>query len=223
MLHYNSAISVARYLYSTKDRVIRYVRHPSEAHRNIPYVLNFTPGDGTEESFRVFVDADYAGSHDFRSCTGYISFLNGAPVQWSSKIQRLTAQSTTEAELVAMAESLKETLNLKLFLEELGIRRPDDPVPVMEDNSAATTMATSGANHPKAKHYRVRLNFIRENTQPVDGSPPTIHIVQTPTALQLADGLTKTLTKDLFNVFQNAVTGKPLASPSSSAASSGTN
>ena len=83
-------------------------------------------------------------------------------------------------------------------------------------------MATSGANHPKAKHYRVRLNFIRENTQPVDGSPPTIHIVQTPTALQLADGLTKTLTKDLFNVFQNAVTGEPLASPSSSAASSGT-
>ena len=54
--------------------------------------------------------------------------------QWSSKIQRLTAQSTTEAELVAMAEieSLKETLNLKLFLEELGIRRPDVPVPVME-------------------------------------------------------------------------------------------
>lgn len=114
---------------STKDRVIRYVRHPSEAHRNIPYVLNFTPGDGTEESFRVFVDADYAGSHDFRSCTGYISFLNGAPVQWSSKIQRLTAQSTTEAELVAMAESLKETLNLKLSLEELGVRRPDVPVP----------------------------------------------------------------------------------------------
>ena len=107
---------------------------------------------------------------------------------------------------MAMAGSLKETPNLKLFLEELGIRRPDVPVPVMEDNSAAITMATSGANHPKAKHYRVRLNFIRENTQPVDGSPPTIHIVQTPTALQLADGLTKTLTKYLFNVFQTKVT-----------------
>ena len=70
-------------------------------------------------------------------------------------------------------------------------------------------MATSEATHPKAKHYRVRIAFIRENTQSVDGAPPIVKILQTPTDKQLADGFTKTQNKELFKKFQQAVICDP--------------
>ena len=114
---------------------------------------------------------------DVGACnTGYIFYMCGGPISWCSRVQRLCAQSTTEAECVSLAECIKETLYLKLLLEELGIRKPDIPVPIHEDNSAATIIVTSEATHPKAKHYQVRIGFIRENTQSVDGSPPVVKI-----------------------------------------------
>jgi len=206
--HWNAALGVACYLYHTKDKQLRYVRSSDKEQRDIPYVLSFHPG---EDSFRGFADADYAGSHDARSTTGYIFYMCGGPLSWCSRVQRLCAQSTTEAECVSLAECIKETLYLKLLLEELGIRAPDIPVPIHEDNSAATIMATSEATHPKAKHYRVRIGFIRENTQSVDGSPPVVKILQTPTDKQLADGFTKVLNKESFKKFQQSVVCDPFA------------
>ena len=204
--HWDSALSVACYLYHTKDKQLRYVRSTDKEQREIPYVLTFHPG---EDSFRGFADADYAGSHDSRSTTGYIFYMFGGPLSWCSRVQRTVSQSTTEAECQSLAECIKETLYLKLLLEELNIRAPDIPVPIHEDNSAATIMATSEATHPKAKHYRVRIAFIRENTQSVDGAPPIVKILQTPTDKQLADGFTKTQNKELFKKFQQAVICDP--------------
>ena len=54
-------------------------------------------------------------------------------------------------------------------------------------------------------------SFVRDNCRPLEeGLTPTVTVIQTPTNLQLADGLTKALTKDLFKVFQDAVTARPL-------------
>ena len=121
-----------------------------------------------------------------------------------------TTVCTGESEIISLAEAIKETINLKLLLEELELRPPDSPVPIHEDNSAATIMSTNEGCHPKAKHYRVRLAFIRENTLSRDGAPPVVTIHQTPTLSQLADGFTKSLTKDLFRTFQNAVLSPPI-------------
>ena len=206
-LHWDAAIGTARFLYHTKNKQLRYVRSGDGDQRDIPYVLSFHPG---EDSFRVFADADYAGSHDSRSTTGYVVYMAGAPISWASRTQRLVAQSTTESEIISLAEAIKETINLKLLLEELELRPPDSPVPIHEDNSAATIMSTNEGCHPKAKHYRVRLAFIRENTLSRDGAPPVVTIHQTPTLSQLADGFTKSLTKDLFRTFQNAVLSPPI-------------
>ena len=105
---------------------------------------------------------------------------------------------------------IKETINLKLLLEELELRPPDSPVPIHEDDAAATIMSTNESCHPKAKHYRVRLAFIRENALNQDGIPPVVTIQQTLTSKQLADGFTESLTKDLFKTFQDAVVSPPI-------------
>ena len=82
---------------------------------------------------------------------------------------------------------------------------------IHEDNSAAFEMAMSDKHFSKAKHFKVRQSFVRDNCRPLEeGLTPTVTVIQTPTNLQLADGLTKALSKDLFKVFQDAVTTSPL-------------
>ena len=206
--HLDAAVNCIRYLYSTKDRVIRYVRDPVKAERNIPYVLNYKP---SEDDGTMFCDADYAGSHDSRSCSGMVCFLNGGPISWASKIQKLVSTSTCQSELISLAETIKEALHIRLLLEELGARPVGVPMRIHEDNSAALEMAMSDKHFSKAKHFKVRQSFVRENCRPLEeGLTPTATVIQTPTHLQLSDGLTKALSKDLFKVFQDAVTTTPL-------------
>ncbi|GJR90164.1 hypothetical protein Tco_0214175 [Tanacetum coccineum] len=51
-----------------------------------------------------FADADYAGCHDTRrSTSGSAQFLGHRLVSWSSKKQKSTAISTTEAEYIALS------------------------------------------------------------------------------------------------------------------------
>ena len=62
-----------------------------------------------------------AGDIDGRkSTTGYVYSLGGATISWVSKLQKIVALSTTEAEYVAVTEASKEIIRLQSFLEELG-------------------------------------------------------------------------------------------------------
>ena len=61
----------------------------------------------------------------------------------------------------------------------------------------------------KAKHFKVRQNFVRENCHPPEEAY-TVTVIQTPTYLQLSDGLTKALSNDMLKIFQDAVTATPL-------------
>jgi hypothetical protein len=52
----------------------------------------------------AYSDSDWAGCPDSRrSLSGYVIILNGGPVQWKSKVQSIVAQSSTEAEYIAVS------------------------------------------------------------------------------------------------------------------------
>ena len=56
--------------------------------------------------FLLFVDADHAGDLvTRRSRTGFIVFLNNAPIYWSSKKQNSVETSTFGSEFVAMKQA----------------------------------------------------------------------------------------------------------------------
>ena len=58
---------------------------------------------------RLYTDSNYTGDRDiYRSTSGYISFMAGGLVLWQSKRQSVVAQSSTEAEYIALSESAKE-------------------------------------------------------------------------------------------------------------------
>ena len=68
--------------------------------------LNMPIAHGQSMTMRVFVDADHAG--DLITCcsrTGFIVFLNGAPIYWSYKKQSSCETSTFGSEFVAIKQA----------------------------------------------------------------------------------------------------------------------
>jgi len=68
----------------------------------------------------VFSDADFAGDKvTRRSTTGVIAIVANDAVSWTSQLQKTTALSTTDAQIIAASEGAKELVWLKRLLSEL--------------------------------------------------------------------------------------------------------
>jgi hypothetical protein len=159
-------------------------------------------GDRPEEiALHFFKDADFAGdANTRRSTSGMITMMNGGPISWWSRLQKLCAQSTAESEIYAVTESVKEAAHLKLMCEECGVRSPDIPITVWEDNNACIQLGHGLRGVKSARHYELRLRFLNEHIH--EG---TIDFARINTADQLADGLTKALPGPAFFEFRNHI------------------
>ncbi|GKC79364.1 hypothetical protein Tco_1130138 [Tanacetum coccineum] len=83
---------------SRPDIVLLCVCVPGTIHMGMWY-----PKD-SDFALRAFADADYAGCQDTRrSTSGSAQFLGDKIVIWSSKKQKSTAISTTEAKYIALS------------------------------------------------------------------------------------------------------------------------
>lgn len=113
-----------------------------------------------------YVDADWAGCPDTRrSTTGYIFTLAGGPISWSSTAQRVVAQSTCEAEYMALGDAVKEAVWIKNFINDLNVSIQFDSIPIHVDNEAAIRLSKNPEFHQRSKHIDLRHHFIREHVQ----------------------------------------------------------
>ena len=133
-----------------------------------------------------------------KSTTGGVIFLNGGPISWSSRQQKIVAQSTAEAEIIAATEVTKEVVHIKLLLTELGVRKTDAPILVNEDNQACILMGNGMKSSRAAKHYEVRLHFLQESIK-----SKVIRFKYCPTDAMIADCLTKPLDTEKFIYFRD--------------------
>ncbi|KAK3038368.1 hypothetical protein RJ639_030268 [Escallonia herrerae] len=85
--------------------------------------------------------------------------IGGTAVSWISKLQKIVALSTTEAEYVAMTEASKEIIWLQRLLTELGYRQVD--CKLWTDSQSAIHLAKNSAFHSRTKHIHLRYHFIR--------------------------------------------------------------
>ena len=116
----------------------RYMSNPGMEHWSaVKWILRYLRGTttnalcfiGSSSTLSGFVDSDLAGDVDTRrSTTGYVFTVGGTAVSWISRLQKVNALSTTEAEYVAAMEASKEMIWLQCFLEELGQKKEDLPL-----------------------------------------------------------------------------------------------
>lgn len=145
----------------------------------------------------AYSDADWAGDADRKSISGNILMLFGSPVCWQSKKQTVIAQSSCEAEYIAIAAMCNEVSWLQHWLHDvLGLEVFD--VPLYTDSTAAIGVANNLGTHMRVKHIDVKVHLIREHTK--NG---TIKLVHLSTVDMPADLLTKPLAHEQFNKFTN--------------------
>lgn len=155
----------------------------------------------------TYIDANLAGDRITRKSTsGLVIMMNGGPITWCSRLQKLCAQSSAESEIIAVVDSVKEALHIKLLCEESGIRPPNIPMEVQEDNNACIHLAHNLRGSQQAKHYELRLRFLNEHVL-----EKNIEFSRVDTTQQLADGFTKPLAMHNFRIFRNWMLYNPAA------------
>ncbi|GJR61338.1 copia protein [Tanacetum coccineum] len=99
-------------------------------------------------SLTAYADADHAGCQDSRrSTSGSAQFLGDRLVSWSSKKQRSTAISTTEAEYIAMSGCCAQILWMRSQLKDYGFLF--NKIPLYCDNKSAILLSMQ---HGPAPH-----------------------------------------------------------------------
>jgi Reverse transcriptase (RNA-dependent DNA polymerase)/GAG-pre-integrase domain len=170
-------------------------------------------------SVHCYADASFSGEwvkslaeHDpttARSRTGYIIFYSGCPIIWTSKLQTEIALSATEAEYIALSQSLREVTALFAIVREIKLIHPtiNAAIPqvhctVFEDNAGAIEMAKCPKMRPRTKHLNIKYHHFREA---VANKEITIKYIRS--RLQLADMLTKALVLSLYDTLRILVMG----------------
>jgi hypothetical protein len=111
-------------------------------------------------TMRVFVEADHAGDLLTRcSRTGFVVFLNGAPIYWSSKKQTSCETSTFGSEFVAMKQATEYIRGLRYKLRMMGIT-VDEPAFVFGDNQSVLANTTTPESTSKKKSNAIAYRFV---------------------------------------------------------------
>ncbi|GKA18337.1 retrovirus-related pol polyprotein from transposon TNT 1-94 [Tanacetum coccineum] len=141
----------------------------------------------------TYSDANHAGCQDTRrSTSGSAQFLGDKLVSWSSKKQKSTAISSTEAEYIALSGCCAQILWMRSQLTDYGFQF--NKIPLYCDNKSVIALCCNNVQHSRAKHIDVRYHFIKEQ---VENGIVELYFVRT--EYQLADIFTKPLPRERFN------------------------
>jgi transposase InsO family protein len=218
---YRQLIGSLLYLLGTRPELYfiiislsRFVQNPGYLHwlaalRVLYYVCN-TPlfglfiKVGQQFKLSVYVDSDHGGNVDDRkSISGYIIYLGSTPIIWRSKQQKgKPAESSCEAEYIALSACINEVVWIIAFLTELGFNLPT-PVPIYCDNKSAKDLAHNPVHHERTKHIDIRYHRIREFI--LDG---TIALFYVKSEDNPADIFTKSVSISTFKHIITIVYGK---------------
>ncbi|GKD96623.1 retrovirus-related pol polyprotein from transposon TNT 1-94 [Tanacetum coccineum] len=181
----------------------RYQAKPTEKHlqmvKRIFRYLNKTINMGLwyskdiDMSLTAYADVDHTRCQDTRrSISENAQFLGDKLVSWSSKKQKSTAISSTEAEYIALSGCCSQILWMHLQLTDYGFKF--NKIPLYCDNKSAIALCFNNVQHSRAKHIDIRYHFIKEQ---VENGIVELYFVRT--EYQLAHIFTKPLPRERFN------------------------
>ena len=209
--------------------VSRYASNPTGTHwKAVKRIFRYIRGtldlrltfSGALEPLAGYTDADWGGDRDTRrSTSGYVFNVGSGAISWSSKRQPTVALSTCEAEYMGQTQAAKEAIWLSRLLEQINPSTPtatkalialgsspSQPVYSLAatiiycDNQGAVALAKNPTQHSRTKHIGIQQHFVREKV-----TTGEIELQYVPTAEQVADGLTKPLSRDKFESFRRAL------------------
>lgn len=178
------------YDWNELKRVLRYLKGSN----NLKLYLS----SNEEQDLTGYADANWGENRDDgKSNSGYLFKLNGGTISWCSRKQKCVALSSTEAELIALTEAVKESIWLKKLLKEIDFKIQDKIV-IFEDNESTRKIIMTDKQSNRTKHISVRYHFIRDLVKKNE-----ISIDYCPSDDMIADTLTKPLSRVKFQKFRD--------------------
>ena len=159
----------------------------------------------------AFSDSSWGGEHidKAKSTTGNLVYFGGALIAWQSTLQKVVAQSLTEAEHIAAYEVARTLVHYRQFLDEIGLRQSKSSV-IYEDNTACIAQSKNPVNTHRVRHMLLKYHYLRDL---VDQG--VAHLEYIKTKDQIADILTKPLAaKDFQRFLFHLVRPSPFTSSS---------
>lgn len=135
-------------------RILRYLKG------TIDLKLKLGNTDKNRSKLFGYCDADWAGSSDRKSISGYLFKLFGGTISWASRKQTCVALSSTESEYVALAEGCQETIWLRRLLEDFN-EKQSDPTVILEDNQSCLKVAGNEKFSKRTKHIDTKFHFVK--------------------------------------------------------------
>ncbi|GJU28902.1 hypothetical protein Tco_1172491 [Tanacetum coccineum] len=133
----------------------------------------------------AYTDSDYVGASLGRiSTTGGCQFLGSRLISWQCKKQTIVANSTTEAEYVAVASSYGQVLWIQNQMLDYGYNFMNTKIFI--DNESTICIVKNLVFHSKTKHIEIRHHFIRDSNE-----KKLIHMIKIHTDQNVEDLLTK--------------------------------
>jgi hypothetical protein len=113
-------------------------------------------------TMRAKVDADHAADTvTRRSRTGFLVYLNCAPIYWSSKKQTSVESCSFGSKFVAMKQCCEYLRGLRYKLRMMGIPR-EGPAYIQGDNQSVLANTTIPDSTLRKKNQSICYHFVRE-------------------------------------------------------------
>ena len=140
----------------------------------------------------AYVDASHAANKKTRrSHSGYIIFVNRAPIIWYSKRQQTVEASTFSSEYIALKTCIEAIQTLRFKLRMFGVpMEKGDPTKIYCDNQSVVTNSSNVESMLNKKHNSIAFHYTRWNV-----AARIISIAWVSTKENLADPFTKRLSK----------------------------
>ncbi|GJR46754.1 putative ribonuclease H-like domain-containing protein [Tanacetum coccineum] len=140
----------------------------------------------------AYTDSDYAGaSLDRKSTTGGCQFLGSRLISWQCKKQTVVANSTTEAEYVAVANCCGQVLWIQNQMLNYGYNFMNTKIFI--DNESTICIVKNPVFYSKTKHIEIRHHFIRDSYEKT-----LLQVINIHTDRNVANLLTKALNVSRF-------------------------
>ncbi|KAH9768293.1 Integrase catalytic domain-containing protein [Citrus sinensis] len=159
------------------------------------------------EVLEGYSDASWVtNTRDNKSTSGWIFTIAGGAVSWASKKQTCITHSTMESEFIALAAAGKEAEWLRNLLFDIMLwPQPMPSISLYCDSEATLSRAYNKVYNGKSRHISLRHEYVKQLI--ADG---VINIVYVRTNKNLADLLTKGLSRDLVKDTSFGMGLKPL-------------
>jgi hypothetical protein len=189
------------------SRLSRFLTNPGPAHQKaadrVLGYLKRTRGLalqlGGSNDFVVYSDASFADdSTDRKSSQAYVMKLFGGLIGWRANKQDTVTTSTTEAELLALAQAAKEGLYMGRLLDELSVKLTGYGIQIFCDNAQTIGLINKDIARlqTRLRHVDIHNHWLRQEAQ-----AKRIRVDYVPSGDMLADGLTKPIINTSFDAF----------------------